>query len=34
MSTIFATQEVTEKLHKIAQDYNSLIISAYQNNDE
>ena len=34
MSTIFTTQEVTEKLHKIAQDYNSLIISAYQNNDE
>ena len=34
MSTIFTTQEVTEKLRKIAQDYNSLIISAYQNNDE
>lgn len=27
-------REVTEKLDKIAQDYNSLIISAYQNNDE
>lgn len=34
MSTIFTMREVTEKLDKIAQDYNSLIISAYQNNDE
>lgn len=34
MSTIFTIREVTEKLSKIAQDYNSLIISAYQNNDE
>ena len=29
MSTIFTMREVTEKLDKIAQDYNSLIISAY-----
>lgn len=34
MSTIFTMREITEKLDKIAQDYNSLIISAYQNNDE
>lgn len=34
MSAIFTMREVTEKLDKIAQDYNSLIISAYQNNDE
>ena len=34
MSTIFTMREVTEKLDKIAQDYNSLIISAYKNNDE
>lgn len=34
MSAIFTIQEVTEKLDKISQDYNSLIISAYQNNDE
>lgn len=34
MFAIFTIQEVTEKLDKISQDYNSLIISAYQNNDE
>lgn len=34
MSTIFTMREVTEKLDNIAKDFNSLIISAYQVQDE
>lgn len=34
MSAIFTMQEVTEILDNVSRDYNSLIISAYQNNDE
>lgn len=34
MSTIFTMREVTEKLDNVSRDYNSLIILAYQNNDE
>lgn len=34
MSAIFTMQEVTEILDNVSRDYNSLIISAYQKNDE
>lgn len=34
MSAVFTMQEVTEILDNVSRDYNSLIISAYQKNDE